>query len=484
MQLHAVDITHSHGAAVVLDRVSLTVASGDRIGLLGPNGVGKSTLLRLLAGLEPVQSGAIRRSPPELAPGLLPQELDVRAGETLRGYLERRTGVADAARRMDALAARLAELPELSGEYTEALEAFLARGGDDLEARAAAVCDELGLGRARLDLPLAALSGGEGARARLAALLLSAVRRAAARRADQRSRRRGTGAPGAVSGRRTGRGGDRHARPRAAGAARPNGRRARRVHAPSDHLRRRLGRVPAGSGGGEPRSMGRLPRVRRGARAPGGGGDAAPRVVAAGRSEVEDPPHGQRQDAMGRRGPGGRELRIGRRRDRAQAGPPRACRKAPRAVAAAHRPVRRAAGRTDRGPAGGRSGRARRLPAWAGRPRPGLGRAGGADRPERLGQVDADRGDARRVAAGRRRAADRAERRRRVDRPGAHRPRPRRPAALPHSARPAACSRSRPARCSPSTGCTPSTSSGPPARCHPASGAAPSWRCCRPATRT
>ena len=173
MQLHAVDITHSHGATVVLDHVSLTVSSGDRIGLVGPNGVGKSTLLRLLAGIEPMQSGRIWGAPPGLAAGMLPQELDVRPGETLRAYLERRTGVAAAAATMDQLAAELAEHPERSQEYSDALEAFLARGGDDLEARAAAVCDELGLGRRRLDQPLHSLSGGEGARARLAALLLA-----------------------------------------------------------------------------------------------------------------------------------------------------------------------------------------------------------------------------------------------------------------------------------------------------------------------
>jgi ATPase subunit of ABC transporter with duplicated ATPase domains len=173
MQLHAVDITHSHGATVVLDHVALTVSSGDRIGLVGPNGVGKSTLLRLLAGIEPVQSGRIWGAPPGLAAGMLPQELDVAPGETLRAYLERRTGVAAAARRMDRLAAELAEHPERSQEYSDALEAFLARGGDDLEARAAAVCDELGLGRRRLEQPLHSLSGGEGARARLAALLLA-----------------------------------------------------------------------------------------------------------------------------------------------------------------------------------------------------------------------------------------------------------------------------------------------------------------------
>ena len=162
-------VTKGHGARLLLDRVSLVVGAGSRIGLVGPNGVGKTTLLRLLAGLDAPDSGSIVRSPPELAVAYLPQELDAHAGETLLAYLERRTGVAAAAAEMDALADRL---PEEVAAYSEALERFLARGGGDFEIRAAAAAAEVGLPD-RLDQPLESFSGGEAARARLAALLLA-----------------------------------------------------------------------------------------------------------------------------------------------------------------------------------------------------------------------------------------------------------------------------------------------------------------------
>ncbi|MGH3102568.1 MAG: ABC-F family ATP-binding cassette domain-containing protein [Gaiellaceae bacterium] len=89
------------------------------------------------------------------------------------GYLARRTGVAGAERRMDELAARLEQAPELAAAYSEALERFLALGGEDLEARAAAVCADVGLSHDRLRLPMGALSGGQAARAALAAILLA-----------------------------------------------------------------------------------------------------------------------------------------------------------------------------------------------------------------------------------------------------------------------------------------------------------------------
>jgi ATPase subunit of ABC transporter with duplicated ATPase domains len=170
--LAAAGVTKSHGAHVVLADVDLLVPPRARIGLVGPNGAGKSTLLRLLAGLDVADGGTIRRNPPTLAVGHLPQERDPLPAETLHGYLARRTGVGAAAERMDALAARLETDPGLATLYSEALDAYLELGGADFDARASAVLAELGLG-VKFERPLAGLSGGEAGRAALASILLS-----------------------------------------------------------------------------------------------------------------------------------------------------------------------------------------------------------------------------------------------------------------------------------------------------------------------
>ncbi|MHB1242232.1 MAG: ABC-F family ATP-binding cassette domain-containing protein [Gaiellaceae bacterium] len=157
----------SFGARTVLDRVDLTLGPRSRVGLVGPNGAGKSTVLRLLAGLDAPDEGAVERTPPALTVGYVPQEHDRTPGETLLGYLARRTGVAAA----EAAVARHTQAwdPEA---YAQALERFLALGGADLEARAGSVCAELGL-PVSLEQETATLSGGEAARAALAAILLS-----------------------------------------------------------------------------------------------------------------------------------------------------------------------------------------------------------------------------------------------------------------------------------------------------------------------
>jgi ATPase subunit of ABC transporter with duplicated ATPase domains len=169
--LAATGITKAHGAHPVLVDVDLVVPPNARLAVVGPNGAGKSTLLRLLAGSDEPDRGTVTRTP-GLAVGFLPQERDPQPGETLRGYLARRTGVAGPERLMDELAGRLAREPDLSQAYGEALDAFLARGGADLDARARQTLDELGLA-VEPDRPVRALSGGESARAALASILVS-----------------------------------------------------------------------------------------------------------------------------------------------------------------------------------------------------------------------------------------------------------------------------------------------------------------------
>ncbi len=171
----ATNISKEYGVTVVLERLSLTIPPGARIGVVGPNGAGKSTLLRILAGADEPSAGHVERFG---TAGYLPQEPERRPGETLLRFLARRTGVADAAARMDELSGALESAPSdkvslgLSGEYNEALERFLALGGADLRARGREVCTELGL-RVPLDQALPTLSGGEAARVSLAALLLA-----------------------------------------------------------------------------------------------------------------------------------------------------------------------------------------------------------------------------------------------------------------------------------------------------------------------
>ncbi len=166
-------LTVSRGAQVVLDEVELVVAPGRRIGLVGPNGVGKSTLLAVCAGALEPDAGSVRLNPPAATVGWLHQEQE-RSSETVRELLHRRTGVAAAQAELDAATLALSEGRRGGAErYDVALHRWMALGAADLDARVGAVAAELGMSERLLGQATASLSGGEAARAGLAALLLS-----------------------------------------------------------------------------------------------------------------------------------------------------------------------------------------------------------------------------------------------------------------------------------------------------------------------
>lgn len=172
MRVTLAGVSKGFGAHTVLSEVTLTVGPASRLGVVGRNGVGKSTLLRILAGLEAPDAGTVSRAPAELAAGYLPQEPDPEAGETLLGYLARRTGVGASERDLEARSAALARGEDAADAYAAALERFLHLGGADLEPRARTTCAELGL-PVGLGRSMRSLSGGERARAALAAILLA-----------------------------------------------------------------------------------------------------------------------------------------------------------------------------------------------------------------------------------------------------------------------------------------------------------------------
>ncbi len=171
--LQARGVAASFGERELFRGLDLVVAPGDVVGLVGPNGAGKTTLLRILAGQRPADAGSVSLSPSSAQVGYLVQEVERRDDESVRTFLERRTGVAGAQRAMDDAADALAaDAPGAADLFTDALERWTALGGADLDARLGVVADDLGLG-VDLDLPMTALSGGQAARVGLAALLLS-----------------------------------------------------------------------------------------------------------------------------------------------------------------------------------------------------------------------------------------------------------------------------------------------------------------------
>ena len=172
MRVQLAGVAKHYGAQVVLDDVTLTVGPRARIGLVGPNGVGKSTLLRVIAGVEQPDAGAVTRAPERLTVGYLEQARDTRAGESVIAILSRRAGVTEAARELEDSALALAGGEDVADRYSAALEGFLSLGGADFDARASATLADLGLSL-DLERDQSGLSGGEAARVALASILLS-----------------------------------------------------------------------------------------------------------------------------------------------------------------------------------------------------------------------------------------------------------------------------------------------------------------------
>jgi len=166
------EIIHNYGEGDVLRHVSFALEAGQRVGLVGPNGEGKTTLLRIVGGLLTPSVGRVDRQK-GITVGYLPQDAPTFDGGTL-------WQVADAvfadlhamAAEMESLAGRLDD-PAALKRYAALQHDFEARGGYAIDVKCKTVLTGLGFGAADYHRPMTEFSGGQRTRAMLGRLLLA-----------------------------------------------------------------------------------------------------------------------------------------------------------------------------------------------------------------------------------------------------------------------------------------------------------------------
>ena len=166
----------AHGDKVILDDVTLSFYPGAKIGVVGPNGMGKSTLLKLMAGMEEVSNGEARLTPGYTA-GILQQEPPLDEDKTVLENIELAFG--DVKAKIDRfneigglMAEPDADFDALMAEMGELQDAIDAVDGWDLDSQLLQAMDALQCPDP--DMPVNVLSGGERRRVALCRLLLEA----------------------------------------------------------------------------------------------------------------------------------------------------------------------------------------------------------------------------------------------------------------------------------------------------------------------
>ncbi|MDQ6644130.1 MAG: ATP-binding cassette domain-containing protein [Chloroflexota bacterium] len=178
------NISLSYGPRLVLDNVSFTVAPGEKAGLIGVNGAGKSSLLKIVAGIQEADGGKV------MLPrtyGYLSQdvahETSVADGTTVRDFIFNSIGLDTAIEAYETLTNKIAEaaqttneahLPTLLKHFEQAQDALDRLGYYDADARAEQLVAGLKLGGVTLERLVQTLSGGQKTKLALARLLFQA----------------------------------------------------------------------------------------------------------------------------------------------------------------------------------------------------------------------------------------------------------------------------------------------------------------------
>ncbi|HBX78033.1 MAG TPA: ABC transporter, partial [Acidimicrobiaceae bacterium] len=171
-------LTKAHGPRTLFREVTFRLLPGRRIALIGGNGVGKTTLLEIVVGVQFADAGEVHR-PKDLRVGYLPQELtESHAGTVLDEVMSGADHIRSIGVKLDQLMADIAtttgaEHDRVLNQYGELQSRYEQLGGYSLESDARKILAGLGFRESDADRPFSELSGGWQMRAALARLMLA-----------------------------------------------------------------------------------------------------------------------------------------------------------------------------------------------------------------------------------------------------------------------------------------------------------------------
>ncbi len=175
--IHLNTITKQYGSQVLFRQASFQILAGSRSGLVGANGAGKTSVLRMITGEEQPDGGEVSR-PKKAVIGYFSQDVGEMSGRSALGeVMAVAEGVVQLGVEIKAMEAEMsrplpeAEMAELLVRYGDAMEAFEHQGGYDLETRAQTVLTGLGIGPDEYHRPVESFSGGWKMRIALARIL-------------------------------------------------------------------------------------------------------------------------------------------------------------------------------------------------------------------------------------------------------------------------------------------------------------------------
>lgn len=166
-------IQKSYGSLAVLSDVSFSLGQGQKVALVGNNGTGKTTLLKILAGLENQDSGNVDISK-DVCVGYLPQDTSLSGDESIVNYLKRVSGIDALEKEIESLSADLSD-PQKVKHYDEIRSKYEHLDGYSFVHKAKVMLSGFGLDNVGLDCQVSNLSSGQKNKVTLAGILLKGI---------------------------------------------------------------------------------------------------------------------------------------------------------------------------------------------------------------------------------------------------------------------------------------------------------------------